>query len=134
MTETGNWHEYLMKRLADTEKARSYLDVSLEEYQVDGDLCFFLVGLRNTVDARGGAPTLAKRIGIAPEELSEILSNDAELRLDTFISILTALGCKLSIAPLAHAHPSVNTSNTEHPIAGLGHSDPDIKTATTEPQ
>lgn len=101
MIPMGDWHEYLIKRLADPEKARSYLDVALEEYQTDGDLHFLLLGLRNVVEAHGGVPTLAKRIGITPEELSEILSGEAALRFDTFISILAALGYRLSIAPLA---------------------------------
>lgn len=100
MREMGDWHEYLIKRLADPEKARSYLDVALEEYQTDGDLPFFLLGLRNVVEAHGGVLTLAKRIGIVPEELAEILSDEAAPRLDIFISILTALGYRLSIAPL----------------------------------
>ena len=101
MREMGDWHGYLIKRLADPEKAGSYLDVALEEYQTDGDLHFFLMGLRNVVEAHGGVPTLAKRIGITPEALSELLSDEASPRFDTFISILTALGYRLSIAPLA---------------------------------
>lgn len=100
MREMGDWHEYLIERLTNPEKAGSYLNLSLEEYQVDGDLPFFLLGLRNVVEAQGGVPTLAKRIGIVPEELAEILSDEAAPRLDIFISILTALGYRLSIAPL----------------------------------
>ena len=99
----GDWHEYLIERLTNPEKARSYLNVSLEEYQVDGDLSFFFLGLRNVVEAQGGVPTLAKRMRIAPKELSEILSGEAAPRLDIFISILTALGYRLSMAPLAEA-------------------------------
>ena len=134
MTKMGNWHEYLMERLADTEKARSYLDVALEEYQTDGDLLLFLVGLRNVVEAQGGVPTLAKRMGIAPEELSDTLSDEAAPRLDTFIGILTALGYRLSIASLAQVGSSVEVANTKHPIAQLGHSAPDPKTVPTEHQ
>ncbi|MCY3723836.1 MAG: transcriptional regulator [Candidatus Poribacteria bacterium] len=101
MREMGDWHEYLIERLTNPEKARSYLNVSLEEYQVDGDLPFFLIGLRNVVEAQGGVPTLAKRMGIIPEELSEILSGEVAPRFDMFISILTTLGYQLSIVPLA---------------------------------
>ena len=35
MREMGDWREYLMERLTDPENAMNYLDVSLEEYQVD---------------------------------------------------------------------------------------------------
>ena len=127
MTEMGDWHTYLMKRLADPEKARCYLNVSLEEYQVDGDTSFFLVGLRNVVEAQGGAPTLAEQTGIELEDLLEVLSGETAPRLDTFIGILTALGYRLSIAPLAPTDSNIEAANAEHPIAQLGHSSPDIK-------
>lgn len=130
----GDWHEYLIERLTNPEKARAYLNVSLEEYQVDGDLSFFLLGLRNVVEAHGGVPTLAKRIGIVPKELSEILSGEAAPRFDTFISILTALGCRLSIAPLTQTDSSVEAANAKHPIAQLGHSPPSTKATQTEHQ
>jgi len=134
MREMGDWHEYLIERLTNPEKARSYLNVSLEEYQVDGELPFLLLGLRNVVEAHGGVPTLAKRTGIAPKELSEILSGEAAPRLDTFISILTALGYRLSIAPLAQTDSGVEVANAKPSIAQLGHSAPDPKTVPTEPQ
>lgn len=108
-----------MERLTNPEKARSYLNVSLEEYQVDGDLPLFLLGLRNVVEAHGGVSTLAKRIGIVPAELSEILSGEAAPRFDTFISILTALGYRLSIAPLAQADSRIEAANAEPPIPHL---------------
>lgn len=134
MKEMGDWHEYLIERLTNPEKARSYLNVSLEEYQVDGDLPFFLVGLRNVVEAHGGVPTLAKRIGIVPEELSEILSGEAVPRFDTFISILTALGYRLSIAPLVPADSSIEAADAEPSIPRLGRSVPGTKVAPTEHQ
>lgn len=123
-----------MKRLADPEKAKSYLNVSLEEYQADGDTPFFLVGLRNVVEAQGGAPTLAEQTGIELEDLLEVLSSEMAPRLDTFISILTALGYRLSITPLAATDSNIEAENAEHPIAQLGHSSADIKSTTTEHQ
>ena len=134
MKKMGDWHEYLMKRLADSEKARCYLNVSLEEYQVDGDTPFFLVGLRNVVEAHGGAPTLAGQTGIELEDLLEVLSSEMAPRLDTFISILTALGYRISITPLAPTDSNIETANAEHPIAQLGHSSPGIKSITKEHQ
>lgn len=134
MREMGNWHEYLIERLTNPEKARSYLNVSLEEYQVDGDLPFFLLGLRNVVEAHGGVPTLAKRIGIVPEELSEILSGEVAPQLDTFISILTGLGYRLSIALLAQADSSIEAANAEPPIPQLERSPSVTKVVPTEHQ
>lgn len=54
-----------MERFAsDWEEAIGYLDVALEEYQDDGDTPFFLLGLQNVVEARGGIVELAKQTGI----------------------------------------------------------------------
>ena len=134
MRKMGDWHEYLIKRLADPEKARCYLNVSLEEYQVDGDTPFFLVGLQNVVEAQGGAPTLAEQTGIELKDLLEVLSSEMAPRLDIFISILTALGYRLSITPLVPTDSNIEAANAEHPIAQLGHSSPSIKSTTMEDQ
>lgn len=134
MKKMGDWHEYLMKRLADPEKAQCYLNVSLEEYQVDGDTPFFLVGLRNVVEARGGATTLAEQTEIELEDLLKVLSSEMAPRLDIFINILTALGYQISITPLVSTDANIEAVNAEHPIAQLEHLSPDIKSTTTEHQ
>ncbi len=101
MREYRTWEEILMERFtSDWEEAIGYLDVALEEYQEDGDTPFFLQGLQNVVEARGGIAEVAKKIGMAPQLLSDMLSGEEALRIDTFSSILTALGCQLSIQPL----------------------------------
>ena len=47
MREMGNWREYQIRRLAnDPEEAIDYLQLTLEEYVIDGDLPFFLKELR----------------------------------------------------------------------------------------
>ena len=101
MREYRTWEEILMERFtADWEEAIGYLDVALEEYQEDGDTPFFLLGLQNVVEARGGIAEVAKEIGMAPQVLSDMLSGEDAPRIDTFSAILTALGCRLSIQPL----------------------------------
>ena len=106
MIKMGDWHEYLMKRLADRENAVSYLEVSLEEYQEDGDTPFFLMGLRNVVEAQGGISVFAKQSGLDPKVLLGQLSGECTPRLDVFISIVTALGGRLLIVPLEAADVS----------------------------
>ena len=100
MTKMGDWHEYLMERLADPENAIGYLEVSLEEYQEDGDTPFFLMGLQNVVEAQGGISVFAKQNGLDPKVLLQQLSGECAPQLDMFISILIALGGRLLIAPL----------------------------------
>lgn len=73
MREMGNWHEYQIDRLAkDREAAIDYLQLTLEEYQVDGDIPFFLKGLRTFVKSQGGVSELSKRTDID----ANILSNE----------------------------------------------------------
>ncbi len=103
-----------MEDLADPAEAISYLDVSLEEYQMDGDTPFFLKGIRNVVEAQGGVAAIAKRAAMSPETLSKILSSEKVPYLDTFATILNALGCRLSIEPLKDDEDA--TSDTE-PVA-----------------
>ena len=98
MREMGNWREYQIERLAsDREAAIDYLQLTLEEYQADGDLSFFLKGLRTFVQSQGGISELAKRTGIDAENLSEVLHSEAAPRLDILITILNALECQLSV-------------------------------------
>ena len=98
MREMGDWHEYFIKWLAsDREAAIDYLQLTLEEYQIDGDLPFFLQGLQTFVESQGGISELAKRTGIDAENLSEVLHSEAAPRLDMLRTILNALECQLSV-------------------------------------
>jgi DNA-binding phage protein len=106
MRKYRTWHEVLMEDLADPVEAISYLDVSLEEYQMDGDIPFFLKGLRNVVEAQGGVASIAKRTAMAPETLSKILSSEKAPHLDTLAAVLKALGCRLAIVPLKADEPA----------------------------
>ena len=65
MEKLRTWHEFLIEKLADREEAIGYLQVSLEEYLIDGDTPFFLKGIRNVVEAQGGISKVAKQAGIA---------------------------------------------------------------------
>ena len=100
MAKLTTWDEFLIEKLADREKAISYLQVSLEEYLIDGDTPFFLKGIRKVVEAQGGIAKIAKQAGIAPEALSEFLYSEGTLQLSTLSTILNGLGWQLSIKPL----------------------------------
>lgn len=92
----GNWNEYFIGYLAaDQEAAIDYLQLTLEEYLADGDLPFFLKGIRTFVESQGGISELAKRTGIDTETLLNMLSNEDAPRLDTFQTLLNALKCCL---------------------------------------
>ena len=99
MREMGNWREYHIRRLAnDQEAAIAYLQLTLEEYQVDRDLPFFLKELRIFVESQGGVSKLSKRTGIDTETLLNMLSNEDAPLLDTFQTLLNALKRRLKNA------------------------------------
>lgn len=100
MEKLRTWHEFLIEELADREEAIGYLQVSLEEYLVDGDTSFFLKGVRNVVEAQGGIAEVAKHADIAPEAVSKFLYSEDPLQLGTLSIVLKALGWRLSIEPL----------------------------------
>ena len=98
MRKLRTWREYLIKQLAaDRAAALDYIQFAMEEYQVDGDTEVFLLALYTFVESQGGVEELAKRTAMAPETLSKILSSNEAPYLDTFATILKALGCRLSI-------------------------------------
>ena len=108
------WREYLTERFAaDQEAAIRYLTFSLEEYQVDGDTPLLLLALQTIVESQGGISVLAKKTGIDSESLSDILSSDEAPRIDTFVTILNALGCRLLIEPIAGTDYSFEAESEE---------------------
>lgn len=101
MRKLRTWREYLIKQLAaNWDEALDYIQFAMEEYQVDGDTEVFLLALYTFVESQGGIEEVAKRTAMAPETLSKILSSEEAPHLDTFATILKALGCRLSIEPL----------------------------------
>ena len=115
---------------ADTEEAISYLDMALEEYQEDGDTLFFLLGLQHVIEARGGVSEVAKKIGIAPQVLSDLLSSEEAPRIDTLSTVLTALGCRLSIGPLKTTEPRAELVPAETSIVASEVSSPNLEVST----
>ena len=96
--EMRNWREYQIERLAkDRDAAIDYLQLTLEEYLIDGDLSFFLKGLRTFVESQGGVSVLSKRTNIEPKIFLKVLSDKNAPRLDMLRTILNALECQLSV-------------------------------------
>lgn len=107
MREYRTWHEILMEQLADPAAAIDYLRVTWEEYQIDEDTPFFLREIWAVIEAQGGISKLAKKTGIEPKILKEVLSGEETPRIDIFNVILRGLGCQISIQPLK----GINSSN-----------------------
>ena len=122
MREMRNWREYLIERLTtDREEAIGFLQAVMEDYQVFGNPAAVVSAVQVVVESQGGTAEVAKRTAMAPETLSKILSSQEAPHLDTFATILKALGCRLSIEPLkaedcGAEHSGVDTSAV--PIEG----------------
>lgn len=111
MREMGNWREYQIRRLAnDPEEAIDYLQLTLEEYRVDGDLPFFLKELRVFIASQGGVSKISERIGIDAETLSDALFNEDAPRLDILNTILNTFECQLPAQHKADANVSIKTA------------------------
>ena len=109
MTKSGTWREYMVQRLAsDPAGVKYYLQAIMEEYQTFGDPGVVLLALRTVAEARGGISELAKKINVDSEVLSEELSSNKALTIETLKTILNAFGCRLSIE-------SLETENPHHP-------------------
>ena len=128
MREYRTWEEILMERFtSDWGEAIGYLDVALEEYQEDGDTPFFLLGLQNVIEARGGVSEVAKKIGIAPQVLSDVLSSEKAPHLNMLNTILQGLGCRLSIKPLKDTD---STADKDYSVAPRESVDPHLEVTT----
>jgi probable addiction module antidote protein len=71
----------------------AYLNAALE----DGDPAVLLEALRNVAEARGGIGALAKAAGVSRESLYRTLSRHGNPKLDTVMTLLRALGLKLTV-------------------------------------
>ncbi len=101
MRKYRKWREIVIEQLAiDWDAAFDYIQLAMEEYQIDRDTPVFLLAFRTFVESQGGIAELAKKTGMDEEMLSNILSCEKAPRIDTLATILTTLGCRLSIEPI----------------------------------
>ncbi len=119
MRKYRKWREIVIEQLAaDWNAALDYIQFAIEEYQIDRDTNVLLLALRTFVESQGGIAKLAKKTGMDEETLSQTLSDEEAPRIDMLITILTALGCRLSIEPLKDMDMSTDiklTGDTEIP-------------------
>ena len=62
MRKMINYRDYLIGRLADREEAIVYLEVSIEEYQKDGDTVAFLIALQSIAEAQAENNEIASQV------------------------------------------------------------------------
>ena len=113
----GTWDALLIEQIAEQENVSGYLSAVMEEYQTYGNLATLQLALQCIVEAQGGISELAKRTKIESQVLSEVLSSDEAPRIDTLRTVLSALGCRLSIASLETVSSPIEVAVEESTIA-----------------
>lgn len=92
---TKPYRESLLQSLKDLDLAAAYLNVALEE----GELEYFLIALRNVADAHGGLKKVASKAKLNLTSLYRMLSKSGNPNLDSLESLLSAMNLKLTIEP-----------------------------------
>ncbi|MXV85521.1 helix-turn-helix domain-containing protein [Candidatus Poribacteria bacterium] len=101
MRKLRKWRDVLIEDLAaDHDAAIGFLQAVLADYQIYANPGALVSALRAVIDAQGGLSELAKQTGMDPQTLLEVLSCETAPRVDMLVTILTALGCRLSIEPI----------------------------------
>ena len=81
------YHEDLMKRLKDPQRAQNFLNAALE----DEDKRVFLLALRNVIEAQGNITKLAKLSRISREHIYRMLSEKGNPELTTLKNLLSVM-------------------------------------------
>ncbi len=89
------YQEDLLEALTNPREAAAYLNAAME----DGDRELFLLALRNVAEALGGMTTLSRKSKLNRESLYRILSKNGNPEIRTILTLLHALGLKLSVEP-----------------------------------
>lgn len=95
MKKIKKYEDFLFKSLQNPKEAAAYLNVHLEDSSKDKDQ-LFLLALRDVAKAYGFTE-LAHKSELGRESLYKALSENGNPKLVTLISVLDALGLKLSV-------------------------------------
>ena len=123
----GTWDAFLVEQLKEQGDVSGFLDAVIEEYQIRGDLATVQLALQYVVKAQGGISELAKKINIEPHLLSEVLDSTKTPKVDTLRTVLNALGCQLSIAPLSTTNLHFEDIDEDSTIAPIEAANPNLK-------
>ena len=101
MRKLRSFNAFHLEELKDSEKAKAYLEVALEEHQQDGDTDAFLLALRDVAEAQGGLGKLAIETGLNRSNIYKALSEKGKPHFQTVETILHGLGYRLSVESLS---------------------------------
>ncbi len=131
MRKYRKWRDILIEQLAaDPTAAIGFLQAVMEDYQVFGNSAAVVSAVQAVVEAKGGVAEVAKRTRMDPQILTKMLSSEDTPRVDTLRTILTALGCRLSIEPLAAENCSAEKVDVDALVTPKESVGPNMELAT----
>ena len=131
MREMRKWRDILIEQLAaDPPAAIGFLQAVMEDYQVFGHSATVVSAVQAVIESQGGIAEVAKRTGMDPQTLTKVLSSEDAPRVDTLRTILTALGCRLSIEPLKTEACSAARAGVEASVTPTEVTKPEMALAT----
>ncbi len=81
MRKMRNYRDYLIEKLSDHERAISYLQTTLEEYEKDPDGAALYYGFSAAVEAQGGVQKFALKTHSIPQAVSDALLSKNETQI-----------------------------------------------------
>ncbi len=81
MRKMRNYRDYLIEKLSDHERAISYLQTALEEYEIDGDSAALHLAFNQAVEAQGGVQKFALKTHSTPQAVSDALLSKNETQI-----------------------------------------------------
>ena len=98
------WDKFMEEQLTKSpEEIMLYLDVSLEEFEKDGDMDALLLAIKQVAEVKGGITELAKKTNLSRQNLYKIFSHKINPRFDNIVKILNALGYTFAIKKVVNA-------------------------------
>ena len=72
----------MIEKLSDCDRAISYLQTALEEYEIDGDSAALYLAFSQAVEAQGGVQKFALKTHSIPQAVSNALLSKDETLID----------------------------------------------------
>ena len=127
MRKYREWREVLVEQLVERGNVIGYLEAVMEEYQTHGNIAAVQMALESAVEAQSGICKLAEHTHTELQILLKELSSEKAPRIDTLRTILTALGCRLSVEPLEGTDSAFESMDKNPPIKPHGYANPKLE-------
>src|SRR5437016_3350248 len=105
------YRTFLVESLREQKEAKAYLEAALEE----NDPEFFLLAIKDVIEARGGIGKFAQMSGLNRQNLYQMLSKQGNPELKSLWNLLDSLGMRLSISSRGVPEQGLMTAEKKGP-------------------